>query len=1069
MNARSVGYVFLCVGLTVAMRSFGTELPVAPSLNVPPVFSEAKLWLDAWDYDTFTTNEQGGVLSWGDKSGNGNDAVTYSGAVLGTVGLTNGVPAFLMGDTGTGIDLKFPRMTDVRSVFWVMDVKGGKDGVPAVFLADSTKGSNNHDFRRIDDAVFAWDCNAFPGNLWFDDRWLFTWSERRWSVRDVHLPVGMAVYSLSGSNGLAADSLSHPKDSTTHSGGRALSELLIFNRQLSVEEVLQVKSYLKAKWKGVAPVTVTGVQTPTEVTGYDSLTLGEDASFVLTDASLGSSLAAPVNVWGAFDKSAAGKIRLTYEGHVWRRSQALFHVGQGGLTLEDFELTGIPENATVSCDGKTLMLTVGGDVIEPPTLASGVAGPRLWLDASAPDAFVTNATGGVMRWKDRSGCGNDATNYPYVMAWTYPVVGITNGVPALFLGAAGSALDLAFPKMDDIRTVFWAMNIADSSYASFLGSFAEGDTAWNDKGQAYQRSGNSRVTRAGYFIYNAPTQVYTGEMREDGAVAKSGTDTELRWICPSAGFHVYSHRVAGDVPAWANNLGRCGNVNFISGGKAISELMIFNRSLSDDERTSVEVYQLEKWGMPAAKKTLADVCSVDRSLTYASLTLDRGEKGTSGSFAINATVLNADQPAILVLGEFRKGVLPTIALACTGTVPERGTYQLFQCANLFDCRKEDFVVSGFPANARFFWAGNTLKVTLLEKPEPLVPSVLSATGEAAPWIWLDASDAATFMTNAQGGVTQWSDKGVRGNDATAYQLGETQQYGTVGLTNGVTAYLMGDTASGVDLQFTRTTTARTMFWVMDIKLSSRADFLGDTASLNFQRGGTGQYCATGAAQKPFADGVVHEDGGIPHDKEFYGDDYEIWRCKPYPSGSTHVYSLQAASDMAACCLSAELGCATETSANVNGGRALSELVVFNRTLAAAEVADVEAYLTLKWKNKTVTLSESVDVTARVSYPNLTCTDGAAFTVRSNGLKAGGEAAVTVYGFCEKTGNGQIVITNATPRSRPGVVLFRCAGSYGLSLDSFEFVGFPEGTTFAWENNELKVTDCPVEGFLLLVR
>ena len=726
MNAGNLWRPMTLVGcLTVAFAAWA-DLPSAPDLAVPPILSEARLWLDAWDYDTFTTNEQGGVLSWADKSGNGNDADTYDGAVLGTVGLTNGVPAFLMGDTGSGIDLMFNRMTDIRSVFWVMDIKGGTEGVSAVFLANSTKGDNNHDFQRIDDAVFHWKCAAFPANLWFGDRWLFKWDERRWSVRDGYLPVGTVVYSLSGSNDLTADSLSHPKESATCSGGRALSELIIFNRTLSVEEVLQVKSYLTAKWKGLPPVTVNGEVTPSEVTGYDKLTLGEGASFVLTDASLGSSLAAPVNVWGKFDKTAAGKIRLDYRGHVWRRSQALFHVGQGGLTLDDFELSGIPAGATVTCDGKTLTMAIGGEVLVPSVLASGENGPRLWLDALESDSFVTNATGGVLRWKDRSGNGNDATNYFYD-SWKYPLVGVTNGVQALFLGEAGSGLDLAFPEMDDIRTVFWAMDIADSSYASFLGSFAPGKTAWNKKEQAYQRSGNSSQNRAGYFIWNSPMQVYQGEMREDGAPAKSGADTELRWIRPSAGFHVYSHRVKDDVPAWANNLGRCGNVNFLSGGKAISELMIFNRSLSDAERTAVELYQLQKWEMSAATAEIVDVCPVDGQKAFASLTVERGNTTsttTSGSFSVDASALTADQPLIQILGEFRKGSVSAIEIANTGVAPESGTYKLLQCANLFDCGADDFVFSGFPDNARFYWEGTTLFVRFLTWPEPLVPRVL---------------------------------------------------------------------------------------------------------------------------------------------------------------------------------------------------------------------------------------------------------------------------------------------------------------------------------------------------------
>lgn len=308
-------------------------------------------------------------------------------------------------------------------------------------------------------------------------------------------------------------------------------------------------------------------------------------------------------------------------------------------------------------------------------------------------------------------------------------------------------------------------------------------------------------------------------------------------------------------------------------------------------------------------------------------------------------------------------------------------------------------------------------------------------------------------------MTQWADRGARGNDATAYQLGDEQRYGVVGVTNGVSAYLMGGCGSGIDLKFARTTTARTMFWVMDIAQDKGAWFLGDESAVNFRRGDGTQYSYFDNAQTGFKNGIIREDGHAPHTG--YN---EPWRDRPYDPGATHVYSLQGTADLAASCLSAD-----RASAAINGGRALSELVIFNRALTAAEIADVEAYMDLKWFGTTKTVTSNVDATGRVSYPNLDCGDGASFTVKSRRLEADGEAAVTVHGFCEKTGDGKIVITNGSQSSRPGVVLFRCAGSYGLSLDSFEFVGFPEGTTFAWENNELKVADCPVEGLLLIVR
>jgi len=1091
-NARGAFAAVVAATLFAATASVArAELPPAPSVSTPPILSEAKLWLDAWDYDTFQKDENGYVTNWLSKADSRYNASNYVGAVLGTVGVTNGVPAYLMGDAGSGIDLMFTRMTKIRTVFWVMDVVSATDsyGDKACFLADS---QNAESFKRYGDCVFYWGTSAFAGRFWLGDEQLFTWDARRFCLRDKNSKfVGLQVYALSCDSNLTADRLSVPKGGGVDksSGGRALSELIIFDRTLSNEEVLQVKSYLNAKWKGVAAATVSAATTPTAVTGYDDLTLGENASFVLTDAVLGGSKAAPVSVWGTLDKSAAGKIRITYAGNVWNRTQSLFCVGSGGLSLADFELTGIPEGCTVWCDGRDLWMNVqGADEVSPsPVLADRTAtGPRLWLDASKADSFVTNSTGGVLQWKDQSAYGNDATNYAFNSQWTYPTVGETNGVPALLMGKPSSNMDLAFNFMDDVRTVFWVMDIQADKYASFLGTYTNGWTKWTSttdnyiesRQQAYQRSMNGRTRNdgsyVGFFMFTAPDQVYGGTMLEDGVVP-SGTaltgDTELRWIGPHLGRHVFSHTVSNDIPAWANNLGRCGNSTTYSGGKAISELIVFNRTLSDAERTDVESELMVKWRLASAT-VIGKSETISSPVTYSALTMDRESVGhqsqTEAAIVLAAGSVTPDVPAIKVYGEFRRGDISKLRFSWAGGEVSPGTYTILECANFFNCGYGDFEFAGFPEESVLYMDGTSIKMTILDEFEPLVPSALSAAGDAAPWIWLDASAASTFTTNAQGGVTAWADRGARGNDATAYLIGEAQQYGAVGVTNGVPAFLMGEVGSGIDLAFSQTTSALTMFWVMDIVLNSKADFLGDDSALNFQRGGTGQYCNHNAAQSGFRYGTILEDGGTPHDK-ISNPSYGNHQLKPYPSGSTHIYSLQAGQAMSASSLSARKKSSTSDTANCNGGRALSELVVFNRALTAKEMGDIETYLELKWYNSKVTLTETVDATAGVSYPNLLLGSGAGFAVNPFGLKEGGDAAVTVYGVLSQIESEKIVIRNGGERMRKGVTLLKCAVSVGVSLDSFDFVGFPDGTKFGWTGTELKIVDCPQNGLIMVVR
>lgn len=162
------------------MKSFGFAVSLAACLAGVMESAAAQLdaevkakafaWLDASDKDSFTLDASGKVEKWADKSGNGNDAVAYvqagateGDAVIcnrGTVGEVNGVPAFLMGEAGSGIDLKFPVDTNIRTVFQVMDwsktssnawslactkdVVGAQDGT----VESHQRGQGSVDFQR---------------------------------------------------------------------------------------------------------------------------------------------------------------------------------------------------------------------------------------------------------------------------------------------------------------------------------------------------------------------------------------------------------------------------------------------------------------------------------------------------------------------------------------------------------------------------------------------------------------------------------------------------------------------------------------------------------------------------------------------------------------------------------------------------------------------------------------------------------------------------------------------------------------------------------------------------------
>ena len=212
-----------------------------------------KLWLDASDPSNFTLDANGHVLEWHDLSGNGRTATptpaltsaSVEKTVYGTVGLTNGVPAFKMGEAGSCIDLGYTRVTGIKTVFFVMDIQNS----PLAFLLGDT--SKYHFHRRGTDA-------ADPVNAYFDANYAdAVKGSADCVIRCDGVPVnpkedvpppGLHVYTLLTNYGSQSDRLTRDRTCPGRNGGRALSELLVFDTRLDMATVAAVEAQLAAKW-----------------------------------------------------------------------------------------------------------------------------------------------------------------------------------------------------------------------------------------------------------------------------------------------------------------------------------------------------------------------------------------------------------------------------------------------------------------------------------------------------------------------------------------------------------------------------------------------------------------------------------------------------------------------------------------------------------------------------------------------------------------------------------------------------------------------------------------------------
>ncbi len=201
-----------------------------------------------------------------------------------------------------------------------------------------------------------------------------------------------------------------------------------------------------------------------------------------------------------------------------------------------------------------------------------------WLDASDVSTITTNASGEVTQWNSRVGnnYAKQSTGYATLDYPTYDTT--TYGIPTVDFGAAKSGKDLRFNvDVSGIRTVFWVTKIQRSADAFWLGlisgtgsdyPFSRGEAGQytsNYSGEKFAKFWNGTDAVSDMLTEYPPDDqfiVVAAEMKEGGATANS--ITQDRW-------------------------------NIRNGGKQLSELIVFNRVLSDEERTEVTHYLQTKW------------------------------------------------------------------------------------------------------------------------------------------------------------------------------------------------------------------------------------------------------------------------------------------------------------------------------------------------------------------------------------------------------------------------------------------------------------------------------------------
>ena len=648
------------------------------------------------------------------------------------------------------------------------------------------------------------------------------------------------------------------------------------------------------------------------------------------------------------------------------------------------------------------------------TPLSGVNEPEIlknaifWLDANDASTLKMDSSGNVESWTSK-----DANHVVAASTASQPRYDTTNyGIPTVDFGGVGNGKDMRYTRFTNIRTVFEVIKIAKSPQAFLLGDTYPDGGAYN-----FHRGDGAEGTAVGSYAF---THYATIDKIWNGYTAVANLDTE---VIPDDSFQVLC--IETSVNANSNAIAEDRGKSDTTGGRQLSELIIFDTILSDEDRLAVTAYLTRKWEMIKKETVLnkaifwldaSDEATIDRddagyvkswtskdanhvvaastdsqpcydTTTYGIPTVDFGTTGSGKDMTYERftnirtviEVIKIEKDGFLLGDRTAEGVAGAYNFH-RGVDADGSVYGAYACtmwakiANAWngrtavnDLNKEVIPDDSFQVIclqmsedaasnciAEDRGNGNTggrqlselllFKTNLSDADRLTVTDYLTrkwGTIAAAnkqkmkdlldtATIRYDASKMGSFnMSNGQ--VEGWTNLGSGGATYDAYTPWGFNN-GAFEFQNGVPVFQMGDTGGKtgpwIELGFQRIETVRTVFWAMDI-MTKDLFFLADSDYYDFHCG-TGTYGNT-------------EYGLINDPVEIYEDGKYVPPTSPR-IGGLHLYSMVLRENARVNRLSSDRG----NYETASGGRALSELVIFERELGDIDRAALNIYLQNKW-------------------------------------------------------------------------------------------------------------------------
>jgi hypothetical protein len=238
----------------------------------------------------------------------------------------------------------------------------------------------------------------------------------------------------------------------------------------------------------------------------------------------------------------------------------------------------------------------------------------MWLDAADPSTISLTGTS-VVQWSDKSGNGNHATNTPNALRPTYSTNSFNSSYPGLVF--TSTVLVPGFTTSPSNSTIMFFPNCQGASNdASYFAVWQAGDTTGRTVFNNYKNMYNIyysldtnqavAIVATSYLPISFPFSATTNPVLGSLTMASGSTNVLTAGI--NGAVSSVSQTVTPPSPSTDNApLGCIGAYyeSYNDGGAyfgqtyrgTISEILIYTRALSTQQRQSIEGYLAWKWGL----------------------------------------------------------------------------------------------------------------------------------------------------------------------------------------------------------------------------------------------------------------------------------------------------------------------------------------------------------------------------------------------------------------------------------------------------------------------------------------